>query len=358
MRPLRIAAALLLFGCATAAPLPADRKADRRELQGRIGALEKPGLVVGVFPLSSKNPIVDGDTVRVQGLDNTLRLLGIDTEETFKHEPERRAYEAGWEQYLKDQRGSSLHPVKMATPLGMDAKKFCEQFFDGVKEVRLERDHPKEVRDYYNRYLAYVLVERDGKWLNYNIEAVRAGMSPYFTKYGYSRRFHDDFLAAEAEAMAAKRGIWDPAKQHYPDYPERKTWWNGRAEFIKAFEVEAAERDNYIELTNIDTPDRLEKTVGKEVILLGSISEVKLGDKGPTLAMLGRRRGNDFPLIFFDKDVFTASHVADHVGEYVRVKGFVSKYEDQKRGKYELQVKIDLPSQIIVPQEAAHAQAR
>jgi endonuclease YncB( thermonuclease family) len=347
MRPL-IWAVLLGAACATTTPVAAERKAEHKEKQTELATLEKPGLEIGLFPLSSKNPIVDGDTIRVQGLENTLRLLGIDTEETFKHEAEKRAYEAGWEQYLKDQRGGSPHPVKMATPLGMDAKKFAEQFFDGVHEVKLERDHPKEVRDYYNRYLAYVLALKNGIWVNYNVEAVRAGMSPYFTKYGYSRRFHDQFVAAEAEARAAKRGIWDPTKQHYPDYPERKAWWDPRADFIAAFEKEMGEHDNFIELTNIDTPERLEKLVGKEVVVLGAVSEVRLGDKGPTIVLLGRRKGNDFPLVFFDRDVFTSSHIADHVGEYVRVRGFAAVYQNEKRGSTELQIRIDVPSQILV----------
>jgi len=350
MRSLIWTAALIAVGCASAAkPIPSERKQERRATQKELATFEAPGLVIGEFPLAAKNAIVDGDTIRVQGLDSTLRILAIDAEETFKHETERRAYEAGWDKYLKDQRGTSPHPVKMATPLGDEAKVFAQHFFDGVSTVRLERDHPKEVRDYYNRYLAYVMVQKDGKWLNYNVECVRAGYAPYFTKYGYSRRFHDEFVAAENEARAAKRGIWDPTKQHYPDYDERKVWWDARAEFIQKFETEAADKDNYIELTNIDVPERLEKFLGKQVVILGAISEVKLGDTGPTLVMLSRRRGNDFPLVFFDKDVFAASHVANHVGEYIRVKGYVSKYEDATRGRTQIQIKIDVPDQIVLP---------
>src|SRR5262249_20390861 len=183
-----------------------------------------------------------------------------------------------------------------ATPLGDEAKKFAEGFFARVTTVRLERDHPKEVRDYYDRYLAYVFAEKDGKWLNYNVECVRAGYAPYFTKYGYSRRFHDAFVAAEKEARAARRGIWDPKKQHYPDYDERKVWWDARAEFIRAFEAEAAGDERMIALTRIDGLERLEALAGKEVVLLGAVSEVKLGDRGPTIVRLSRRRGSDFPI--------------------------------------------------------------
>jgi endonuclease YncB( thermonuclease family) len=329
-RSLRILALVAIGACAITPP-------SARARQG------EPGLEIGVFPLA-KTPVVDGDTIRVEGLDHTLRLLAIDTEETFKHESERRAFAAGWASYLRAMRGDSPHPVKMATPLGMDGKRFAEQFFDGVGEVKLERDHPQEVRDYYDRYLAYVFAERHGVWVNYNVEAVRAGMSPYFTKYGYSRRFHADFVAAEAEARAARRGIWDPTRQHYPDYDERKAWWNRRAEAIQTFEADTPARDGRIELTNLDALERLEQHVGRAVVLLGAVAAVKPGAAGPTLVLLGRRRGADFPLVFFDRAVFAASGISGLVGEYVRVRGVVGRY------RAGLQMRIDAPDQITLPE--------
>ena len=78
------------------------------------------------------------------GIDQSqsLSLLGIDTEETCKNEGERRLFENGWQSHLKARRGSSRHPVKMATPLGEDPKHFAAAFFDGSpRGVRLEREH-------------------------------------------------------------------------------------------------------------------------------------------------------------------------------------------------------------------------
>ena len=124
-------------------------------------------------------------------------------------------------------------------------------------------------------------------------------------------------------------------------------WWDARAEFIKAFEDEAQNHDNYIILTNYDTPQRLETLTDREVVVLGAISEVRLGDgNAPTRVMLSRRRTNDFPLIFWDRDVFLSSGVQKRVGEYVRVKGFVTKYEDKRGRRYQMQIKVDVPSQI------------
>jgi endonuclease YncB( thermonuclease family) len=221
--------------------------------------------------------VVDGDTIRVKGLDSSLRLLGIDTEETFKHDKERRAYANGFAAYAKAARGSLPRPAKFATPLGDAAKTWAEAWFAGVDTVRLERDDPHELRDRYRRYLAYVLVEKHGTWLNYNVEAVRAGMSPYFPKYGRSRRYDHDFIAAEAQAKAAHRGIWAAGAEAYPDYPEREAWWTARGDFIATFRGEAARGAKHapmIDLTHDDAAAQLEAEVGHEVVVLGTVGAI------------------------------------------------------------------------------------
>ena len=200
---LRIARAALFIALATSASScaasPAERRYSREAAQAALSQLESPGLLIGEFALAPA-AVVDGDTIKVKGLDTSLRLLALDTEETFKRESDRRAAEAGFDAYLAAKRGDKARPIKAGTPLGMDAKRFAEEFFAGAEVVRLERDHPKDLRGRFNRYLAYVFVQKNGKWSNYNLEAVRAGMSPYFTKYGYSRRFDREFREAEAEA--------------------------------------------------------------------------------------------------------------------------------------------------------------
>ncbi len=57
------------------------RRYNRKQVQESLGRLESPGLVIGEFSLPA-NAIVDGDTIKVRGLDTSLRLLAIDTEET------------------------------------------------------------------------------------------------------------------------------------------------------------------------------------------------------------------------------------------------------------------------------------
>lgn len=339
-----------ILACSLLNSLPAcysarvPQRYSHAKLQAALAEFEQEGLVIGEFPLSE---VIDGDTITVAGLQNSLRLLALDTEETFKKEHEWRAYEQGWDVYLQSEEKKSRTPVKIPTPLGEEAKKFAKEFFKGVKRVRLERDHSKEIRDRYNRYLAYVFVEKDGKELNFNVECVRAGMSPYFSKYSYSRRFHQQFVDAQNEARAARRGIWDPSKQHYRDYEERIAWWNRRADFIKKFEEEAEENDNYIALTQWDALQKLEQMVDREVVILATVGDIKINEKGPIKVMLSRRMFSDFPLIFFDRDVFVSSQVADSKGDYIRVRGVVSKYKNKYNNQETLQIQVRLPGQII-----------
>lgn len=343
---------LLLALAATACGTTKDtRRFTRDDVAQLLQRLEVVGLVLGEFPLDGAGAVLDGDTIRVKGLTSSLRLLGIDTEETFKKESERAAYAAGWEQYKKAMRGSSSRPVKMATPVGEDAKHFAQDFFAGATQVRLERDHPGEIRDFYGRYLAYVFVKKADRWVNYNLECVRAGFSPYFVKYGRSRRFHQEFLAAAEEARAARRGIWNPQGEHYDDYEERLAWWGERDQVITRFEKAAAEKpDQYISLTRWDAPFRLEQRLAQEVVVLGSVSEIRFGERGPSVVRLARTRTANLDIVFFDKDVLLATGLQFKKGEYVQVKGAVQKYRDA-RGVEALQLVVSLPGQVLAPSE-------
>ncbi|MCA9706617.1 MAG: thermonuclease family protein [Myxococcales bacterium] len=354
---------LLLTGLLLACAPRSLGRYDRDQLAERLAstpatdgpAAAPPGVVIGEYTLASPS-VIDGDTIKVVGIEGTLRLLGIDTEETFKSDQDRRAYDEGFETYLAKKQEGHDRPIKAATPLGMEAKHWAQEFFEGVRSVRLERDHPKELRGRYGRLLTYVMVERDGRWLNYNVECVRAGMSPYFTKYGYSRRFHDQFVQAQAEARAAGRGIWDPTKEHYPDYELRLRWWDARADVIQRFEREAEGRDNWISLTNWDALDRLEALEGQEVVLLATVGEIRPREgKGPARVMLSRRMFSDLPLIFFDDGILAESDAEEARGEFVRVHGTVSRYVFRtKRGRgrtddpppSQLQIQIRKPTQI------------
>lgn len=361
MIPPRLLSVLLVAGfvlgpVAACSGASGSRRYKRGRIQKRLERLETPGLVLGTFQLAS-DPVLDGDTILVSGLETSLRLLAIDTEETFKKDEDRRLAEADFDAYLQAKRGDSPRPVKAATPLGEEAKRFAREFFEDVDEVRLERDHPKQIRGRYGRYLVYVFARKGGEWVNYNLACVRAGMSPYFTKYNYSRRFHQAFVRAQQQARKDRLGIWSPGGAHYRDYDERIAWWNARAAFIQKFEQEAASRDDMVSLGDWDALRRLEGLLGKQAEVLGTVGEIILGDRGPTRVMLSRREHSDFPLIFFDKDVFGSSGISRFDGEYIRARGTISKYRHRRSGRTELQMVIELPSQVTgsIPRPAAIA---
>lgn len=343
-------ASLLLLALASCATTEQGKRYTQDEARGLLKRLEVVSLELGEYPIDGASSVLDGDTIKVKGLPASLRLLGIDTEETFKKDKERAAFAAGWEEYKKKMRGTASRPVKYATPLGEDAKKFAQAFFEDVRVVRLERDHPGEIRDFYNRYLAYVFAKKNGEWVNYNVECVRAGFTPYFMKYGRSRRFHQDFVQAEQEAREAKRGIWKPGVMAYPDYEERLKWWGEREAVITRFEKAAQENpDSYIALTRFDSLLKLESKVGQEVTVLGSVSDVRFSEgKGPSVVKLARTRTSDFDIVFFDRDVLVTTGLQFKKSEYVQVRGLVQKYKNEK-GWEKLQIVVSLPGQVLAP---------
>jgi endonuclease YncB( thermonuclease family) len=317
---------------------------EREETHAQRG-VDQEGLLIGEYALTD-DAIVDGDTIRVHGVEGSVRLLSIDTEEKLRSGADRAAVKKNFEEYLRNKRGNATRPQKPGTPMGEKATEFAESFFSGAEVVRLERDDPRDIRGRYGRLLAYAFVKKDGRWTSYNVECVRAGMSPYFTKYGYSHRFHNQLSHAEAEAREAGRGIWDPRSRGYGDYEERKAWWNARADFVQAFEHEANRRSDYIQLTRSDAVQKLEDNFGREVTVLSTVDRIR-HFKGLVRVTLALHPGSELPLIFFDRDVYRQSGIERYAGEPVTVRGNVERYE---KGDYRtLQIVVHDPAQVTLP---------
>ncbi len=129
--------------------------------------------------------VADGDTLLVRPIaaaagaeppEFRLRLLGIDAPESVKPD----------------------HPVE---PFGPEASEFARQFTqDGL--LRLQYDNRRE--DQYGRRLAYVYV---GEQM-LNEELVRAGLARVNAYREDSAPMTRLLEKAEAEAKAARRGIW------------------------------------------------------------------------------------------------------------------------------------------------------
>ena len=126
--------------------------------------------------------LVNGDTIVVnyRGKPEKVRMLCVNTPE-------------------------SVHPNrKENVPMGKVASAYTKKRLKG-EYVDLEFEGP--MRGRYGRLLAYVIV--DG--VNFNLELVRKGLSPYYTKYGLSEKYDQEFREAERYARKHKLNIWgDP----------------------------------------------------------------------------------------------------------------------------------------------------
>jgi micrococcal nuclease len=146
--------------------------------------------------------VVDGDTIviRYAGKLEKVRLLCVNTPE-------------------------SVHPDKKQNiPMGKIASKYTQKkLIDEYGQyVDLEFEMGR-IRGNYGRLLAYVFV--NGK--NLNIDLVRQGLSPYYTKYGRSQKYDAEFRAAEKQARKEKLNIWgDP--ELTKKYLRLKSKWGQR----------------------------------------------------------------------------------------------------------------------------------
>lgn len=120
----------------------------------------------------------DGDTIVVDmnGTDETIRFIGIDTPETHKPNAPVQCY-------------------------GPEASAYTKQRI-GEGRVRLVADRLTTNRDRYDRLLRYVVLE-DGTYLNK--ELVEKG---YAFAYSFPFARSHEYHTAQDDAQAAKRGLW------------------------------------------------------------------------------------------------------------------------------------------------------
>jgi micrococcal nuclease len=124
--------------------------------------------------------VVDGDTIEVSigGVEETVRLLGIDTPE-------------------------SVDPRAPVECFGREAAAHTASLLPTGTEVRLVRDI--EARDRYDRLLAYVYRHDDGTFVN--LALVRDGFASVLT-YPPNVAHAGELTTAAAEARNDRRGLW------------------------------------------------------------------------------------------------------------------------------------------------------
>ncbi|MGB9696652.1 MAG: thermonuclease family protein [Ignavibacteria bacterium] len=283
--------------------------------------------IVGTFKVEK---VIDGDTFRFKGLDRSTRLLCIDTEETFKGKDAFQKTESIryiWKNYYYDQRqneGGKM-PIKLDSPFGYDTWQWAKEFFSDVDSVRLEKDDSLRFIDTYNRYLVYLIAYKKGKEINYNLECVRLGYSPYFNKYGNSKRFHNQFVEAQQYAQTHQLGIWNKNTLCYPDYEERIVWWNKRAKQLENFEaLQASNYNYYFNLLNDNEYERLSTQVGKEVVVFGTISDV-FTNKFPNLIRMPHTKTQHLDILVYEeyKNVFEKLDIETLKEYYIYIKGIL-----------------------------------
>ena len=125
--------------------------------------------------------IVDGDTIKVMidGEEQTVRLIGVDTPET-------------------------VHPNKDVECYGLEASDFTKSLLTN-KIVELEFDESQGQTDRYGRLLAYVYRADDHLFVNR--ELIKQGYAyeyTYNTPYKYQTEFQQD----QEIASASKIGLW------------------------------------------------------------------------------------------------------------------------------------------------------
>lgn len=124
--------------------------------------------------------VTDGDTfhITVNGKDETVRLLLIDTPETHK-------------------------PNTPVQPFGPEAEAFTRKMIEG-KTVEIERDAGGDARDKYGRLLYYVYV--DGK--SVQEELLRQGLARVAYIYPPNIKYVDQYKTIQSEAQKKGIGIW------------------------------------------------------------------------------------------------------------------------------------------------------
>lgn len=283
--------------------------------------------------------VTDGDTVRLGPTKESVRLLGLDTEECFKgkalESPDRAKMIADFSGWKKTQlEGKSLtHPPKYNTPMGEAAKHALDQIVAGAEEARVEYDDQTRKIDAFGRILGHVLVRKGSTWIHVNIEIIRQGLSPYFIKYGRCARYDAAYEAAQKEAQTAKRGIWSekPVYGCYDDYGTRLAWWAERARDLAEAHMLRKTRKDLVILGESAEGERLAQLEGKRITVFGSeSSERSAGEL--VLFGLAHLKGIDF-MVVGSKEQILAIELRKNEGNLVYVTGTVSMFKGQPQFK-------------------------
>jgi endonuclease YncB( thermonuclease family) len=286
--------------------------------------------------------VVDGDTIEAVGFGESIRLLSLDTDETLSPKEralaERVTHRGSWADYIaqkqKETEADGRRFGNYGTKMGERARAYARDFFEGVDEVKVEYESPTRTHGFFGRHLAYVWVERDGAWVNYNVEAVRDGISPYYTKYGFSQLYHDAFVQAQSEAKKAGRGIWSDDARGYPDYDERIEYWERRAKQIQRYRNRFEDNPRFVDLAEDTAFADLRDKIGERMVVFGEPTSLKERGQPQRLRMSYRYR-RDFTVVAFDPHELTAAEANPDEEDFVYVEGIVEMYRGDPQLRFD-----------------------
>jgi len=126
---------------------------------------------------------IDGDTikVRINGDEETIRMIGVDTPET-------------------------VHPSKPVEFFGKEASHFTKSLCPTGSTVYLTYDW--DPRDKYGRLLAYVWYRRDDQWIMHNLNLIANGYGHAYTVFSFDEDYMALFVEAEQRARKRGYGLW------------------------------------------------------------------------------------------------------------------------------------------------------
>lgn len=138
---------------------------------------------------------VDGDTikVRINGYEETIRMIGVDTPET-------------------------VHPSKPVEFYGKEASNFTKALCPTGSTVYLTYDW--DPRDKYDRLLAYVWYKRDDQWILHNLNLIVNGYGHAYTVFAFDEDYMSLFVKAEEYAREKGYGLWRDYDSLYTESEE------------------------------------------------------------------------------------------------------------------------------------------
>jgi micrococcal nuclease len=206
--------------------------------------------------------VVDGDTLYVEEFDKSIRILSLDTEESYS---------------------TGGKPV---TPWGKKATERAKSLLPESSKVILEFQGQESKEEVWKRYvdnfgrgLAWVHLADDRDFQELMIQE---GYSPYFTKYGYAEwsELHQKYIHAERVAQTNNVGVWNQAEvngSEMRNYAVLATWWELRAQLIEQYRHYKQNhpektiyntRKNYLELVELAKSN-------KEVIIFTELRNLR-----------------------------------------------------------------------------------